>query len=173
MKLFKLLYHFYWRYIASPEKYARHIGVNIGDKCFISTREWSSEPYLINIGDNVQITRGVSFYTHGGGHAIRQRIPDFDSFGKVIVEDGVYIGAFSQIMAGVTIGRGSVIAAGSIITKSVAPFTVVGGNPAKFICTVEDFIAKNKKYNVHTYFKSEKEKKYFLLSLPDDNFIKK
>ena len=58
----RILY-FYWHYIVSPEKYARHIGVNIGKKSFISTREWSSEPYLIRIGNHVQITKGVSIHT--------------------------------------------------------------------------------------------------------------
>jgi len=57
----------YWRYIVSPEKYARHIGVSIGKNCFISSRNWSKEPYLITIGDHVQITHGVSIHTHGGG----------------------------------------------------------------------------------------------------------
>lgn len=49
-----------------PEKYARHIGVNIGENCLISTRNFGTEPYLITIGDNVQITRGVHIFTHGG-----------------------------------------------------------------------------------------------------------
>lgn len=64
----------YWRFIASPEKYARHIGVKIGKNSFISTRFWSSEPYLITIGDNVQITDGVRFFTHGGGMWLARNI---------------------------------------------------------------------------------------------------
>lgn len=50
-----------------PEQYAREIGVNIGSHCLISTRHWSSEPYLISIGNHVQITADVRFQTHGGG----------------------------------------------------------------------------------------------------------
>lgn len=64
---------FYWRYVATPEKYARHIGVTIGKNCFISTREWSNEPYLVSIGNNVQVTRGVSVHTHGGGQFNKKR----------------------------------------------------------------------------------------------------
>lgn len=52
--------------MVSPERYARHIGVKVGKHCLISTRYWSSEPYLISIGNNVQITDRVSFHTHGG-----------------------------------------------------------------------------------------------------------
>lgn len=57
---------FYWRYVVSPEKYARHIGVSIGKNSFISTRGWSKEPYLIRIGNCVQLTHCVSIRTHGG-----------------------------------------------------------------------------------------------------------
>lgn len=65
--IFQRISLFYWRFVASPEKYARHLGVKIGKHCFISTREWSNEPYLITIGDHVQVTRCVSIHTHGGG----------------------------------------------------------------------------------------------------------
>ena len=157
----------------TPEKYARHLGVNIGKNCFISTREWSSEPYLITIGDNVQITRGVMIHCHGGGNAIRYQYPDFDAFGKVVIDDWAYIGANSQIMPGVTIGEGAIVAAGSVVTKSVAPYTVVGGNPAKFICSIQEYIDKNLKYNLNCKYLSEEEKRRFLLSLTDDKFIKK
>lgn len=163
----------YWRYITSPEKYARHIGVTIGENCFISTREWSNEPYLITIANNVQITRGVSVHTHGGGHAIRSLHPDFDIFGKVVIKDWAYIGAYSHIMPGVTIGEGALVAAGSIVTKSVAPHTVVGGNPARYICTTEEFFEKNKNFNLHTKGLSYEDKRDILLNTPDDMFIKK
>ena len=124
---FKRLFDFYWRYMVSPENYLRHIGVSIGKNCFISTREMTGEPYLIKIGDNVQVTRGVSIHCHVGGNAIRRYYPDFDAFGKVVIEDWAYIGAYSHIMPGVTIGEGAIVAAGSVVTKSVKPFVVVGG----------------------------------------------
>lgn len=171
--IFNRLILFYWRYIVPPEEYARHLGVSIGKNCFISTREWSSEPYLISIGDNVQITRNVSFYTHGGGNAIRRQYPDYESFGKIVIGDWAYIGANSQIMPGVVVGEGAIVAAGSVVTKSVAPYTVVGGNPAKFICSIQEYIDKNLKYNLHCKDLSEEEKRRFLLSLTDDKFIKK
>jgi len=76
-------------------------------------------------------------------------------------------------MPGVTIGEGALVAAGSIVTKSVAPHTVVGGNPAKYICTTEEFYERNKQYNVKTKGLGGEEKKKRLLSLSDDMFIKK
>ena len=171
--IFKRLGLFYWRFVASPEKYARHIGVTIGKNCFISTREWGNEPYLITVGDNVQVTRCVSIHTHGGGNSIRKEHPDFDMFGKVVIEDWAYIGAYAHIMPGVTIGEGALVGAGSIVTKSVAPHTVVAGNPARVLCTTEEFYEKNKRYDVGTKRMSSEEKKKYLLSLPDEKFIKK
>ena len=171
--IFQRIRLFYWNFIASPEKFARHLGVKIGSNCFIDTRNWSSEPYLVSIGNNCQITRCVSIHTHGGGQAMRLISPDFDVFGKVVIEDWAYIGAYSQIMPGVTIGEGAIVAAGSIVTKSVAPHTVVGGNPAKFICTTEEYFERNKKYNTGTKGLDYQEKKRILLSLDEEKFIRK
>ena len=172
MKVIQVLKTLYWQ-LKSPLAYARHIGVKIGDNCLIATRHWSSEPYLISIGSNCQITAGVRFHTHGGGNTIRRMYPDYDSFGKIIVEDWVYIGAGSQIMPGVTIGEGSLIAAGSIVTKSVPPGMVVGGNPAKVICSVDEYANRNLIYNLGTKGLSARDKRILLESLPQEKFIRK
>lgn len=107
----------------------------------------------------------------GGGHVIRSKIPDFDVFGKVVIEDWAYIGAYSQIMPGVTIGRGAIVAAGSIVTKSVAPGTIVGGNPAKYIGTTDDYLQRNLKYNLNSKCLSPEEKKRLLLSTSEEMYI--
>ena len=163
----------FYKIFMSPKKYAKFIGVKFGKNCLIATKNWSSEPYLIEIGDNVQVTHNVSIHTHGGSHVARKMIPDFDMFGKVIIKDGAYIGAYAQIMPGVTIGEGSLIAAGSIVTKSVPAGVVVAGNPARFICTVEEYIERNKKYNVGTKGLSYDAKKNVLLAMHENKFINK
>lgn len=173
MKLFNRIMRFYWKVLASPQRHARHVGVTIGKNCVISTHNWPSEGYLVTIGDNVAITEGVTIHTHGGGRTVREMHPDFDCFGKVVIENWAYIGAGSQIMPGVTIGKGALVAGGSIVTKSVAPHTVVGGNPARYICTTDEYYERNKQFDVSTKGMSRDEKKKFLLSLTDDKFIKK
>lgn len=175
MKLLSYFDRLFWRYLASPEKEARHLGVSIGKNCLISTRYWSSEPYLITIGNHVQVTNGVSFYTHGGGHVVRQKHPAFDCFGKICIKDGAYIGAWSLIMPGVTIGEGALIAAGSVVTKSVPPHIVVGGNPAHYICTTEEYYERIKKYDLGLKRKriTSEEKRRILLDSPDEMFIVK
>ena len=157
-----------------PVKWARRIGVKVGEHTAISPEtHFPGEPYLITIGSHVQVTRSVSMYTHGGGNVVRRQIPDFDCFGKIVIEDWAYIGSESLIMPGVTIGEGALVAAGSVVTKSVPPGMVVGGNPAKVICSVENYIERNKQYNVKTKGSGPKMKKGILLGLPDSMFLKK
>jgi acetyltransferase-like isoleucine patch superfamily enzyme len=58
--------------------------------------------------------------------------------GKVVIEEGAFIGINAVILPGVTVGRNAVVAASSVVTKDVPPFTVVAGNPAAVV----------KRYNV-------------------------
>ena len=158
----------------NPEKYARLIGVNIGTANFIPDKNcWSSEPYLITVGNHCQITNGVRIFTHGGGNAVRKAYPDFDVFGKVVIGNWVYIGNNSLIMPGVTIGDGSLIAAGSVVTKSVPSSVVVGGNPARIISTIDEYINHNERYNLNSKRLSIDEKRILLLSVPNERFIEK
>lgn len=162
------------KYLMSPEKYARYIGVNIGTDNFIPDKDcWSSEPYLITVGNHCQITYGVRIFTHGGGNVVRKYKPDFDVFGKVTIGDWVYIGTNSLIMPGVSIGSGSLIAAGSVVTKSIPEGVVVGGNPAKIISNVEDYIKHNECYNLNSKRMSAKKKRILLSNLPDEKFVRK
>lgn len=170
--MFNLIKQLYWK-LKSPIKYARHLGVRIGDNTFISTRKWSTEPYLITIGNNVQVTQDVYFHTHGGCHVARDFYPRFDVFGKIIIEDGAYIGSGAHIMPGVTVGKGSLIAAGSIVTKSIPPHEVWGGSPAHYICDINTYIQKNIPFNLDTKDWDISEKKKYLEMLSDEKFIKK
>lgn len=172
MNPFKLISLIYWRFIASPEKYARHIGVHIGKNNLIRKSHWSSEPYLISIGSNCQLTN-CKIFTHGGGGSVRQKYPDFDLFGKVKIGDYVYIGTNALIMPGVTIGDNVLVAAGSVVTKSIPSNVVVGGNPAKILCSIEEYYERNKKYDLHSKQMNSKAKKKLLLNLSEERFIKK
>lgn len=64
---------------------------------------------------------------------MKKIIESYARKGDTIIGDGVWIGMRAMIMPGVNIGEGAVIAAGSIVTKDVPPYVVVGGNPARLI----------------------------------------
>jgi acetyltransferase-like isoleucine patch superfamily enzyme len=172
-KIFRKISSFYWKFIATPEEYARHIGVKIGKGNFISTRKFTSEPYLIEIGDNVRIAGGTSFYTHGGIWSLRKLYNDekLDHFGKIKIGNNSYIGENCMIMPGVTIGERCIIGGGSVVTKSVPDGCMVAGNPAKFIGYTEDFYRKLKKdHDTKTGKLTAIEKKKFLMSMNEDTF---
>lgn len=155
------------------ENQAKKAGVAVGSNNFISSHFWDTEPYLISIGNNCQITGGVKMFTHGGGQVLRDTIPDFDAFGKIVIGDYVYIGNSSLIMPGVTIGDHVLVAAGSVVTKSLPSGIVVAGNPAKYVCSIEEYKSKNIKYNLNTKHLNIDEKKKILQNTDDNLFIKK
>jgi virginiamycin A acetyltransferase len=62
-----------------------------------------------------------------------ESVNDFESKGDILIEDDVWIGANSVVLSGVTIGRGSIIGAGSIVTKNIPPYSIAVGNPATVI----------------------------------------
>lgn len=173
MNLFIKLLHLVTRLYYSPEQYARKQGVNIGKNCWIGSLNFGSEPYLVTIGDHVQITDHVAFFTHGGGWVFRNEIPDMDFFGKIIVKDNVYIGSGSYILPGVTIESNVIIAARSVVTKSIPEGVIVAGNPARIIGTIEDYKNKIVKYNLKTKNLSAIEKIRVLRNADEASFIRK
>ena len=100
-----------------------------------------------------------------------QEIPDFDSFGKVVIGNNVYIGNNALIMPGVTIDDNVIIGAGSVVTKSVPSGWIVAGNPAKKVGNIEKFKEKMIPYNFGT--KNQMNKKDSILNRNSDKFIKK
>ena len=109
----------------------------------------------ITMGKNVTINSGCRFQDQGGiiigngaliGHNVVMATINHDedpskrasmTFKPIIIEDNVWIGAQSTILQGVTIGYGSIVAAGAVVTKDVPTMTIVGGVPAKVIKKIE------------------------------------
>jgi len=84
-------------------------------------------------------------------------IDAYQAKGDTVIKDGVWIGMRALIMPGVTLGEGAIIAANSVVTRDVAPYSVVGGNPAKLIKKrfSEDIISRI--LALHLYDLSEAE----------------
>ena len=93
----------------------------------------------IRIGSRVLFGPNVQLYaaTHPLDPNVRMGTKGPEYGKPITIGDDVWIGGSAVICPGVTIGNGCVIAAGAVVTKNVEPYTVVGGNPAKFIKKVE------------------------------------
>lgn len=105
--------------------------ISIGNDCYINYNVTFLDSYPIEVGDNVFIAPNVviSAVTHPLAAKDRRNLQG----GKVKIENDVWIGANATILPNVTLGRGCIIAAGAVVTKDVAPNSIVGGIPAKFI----------------------------------------
>lgn len=107
-------------------------GVNIEGPCFIykDVRFDTTAPELITIKKGAALTRGTSILTHFFDPTQKGR--KF-RLAKVTIEEDAFIGINTIICNSVTIGKGAVIGAGSIVTKDIPPYQVWGGNPARYI----------------------------------------
>jgi acetyltransferase-like isoleucine patch superfamily enzyme len=125
--------------------------IRIGQYCFIGehTKIWSAKEILI--GDRVLIAHNVNIHDCND-HPIdpKQRHLHYKSIistghpddifleeKKIVIEDDVWIGFNATILKGVTIGKGAIVGACSVVTKDVAPYTIVVGNPARIVKTIK------------------------------------
>ena len=112
------------------------LNIHVGDNFHADYNCTMLDVAEIRIGDNCLIGPDVGIYT--AGHRLQPEGRVLDGYGiPVVIGNDVWIGGHSTILPGVTIGDGAVIAAGSVVIKDVAPRTLVGGNPAKFIKSIE------------------------------------
>jgi acetyltransferase-like isoleucine patch superfamily enzyme len=128
--------------------------ISIGKDCYLGddSRIWSADS--VTIGDRVYISHNVNIHdtnSHSISSEFRHKHfleimsnghPKENSVDIVsralIIEDDVWIGFNSVILKGVKIGRGSIVAAGSVVTKDIPPFSIVAGNPAQVIRKLEE-----------------------------------
>lgn len=102
-------------------------------------------PQAVTIGENfvsslnsIILAHDASLFNHIKKHRIEE----------VFIGDNVFLGAGAIVLPGVKIGDGAIVGAGAIVTKNVEAYTVVIGNPAKFHCTVQEYILKCEKKGV-------------------------
>ena len=110
-------------------------GLRIGDHSNVGPYSYIGCSGFISIGNNVMISPRVSIYAEN--HVFDATDATIKSQGvqrkTVVIEDDCWIAANSIVLAGVTIGKGSVVAAGSVVSKDVPPYSVVAGVPARII----------------------------------------
>ena len=112
--------------------------------------EWSTESWLITIGDNVHITNGARFITHDGGTLIfRKDVPDLEITKPITIGNDVYFGNNVMVMPGCKIGNKVVIGAGAVVTKDIPDNSVAVGVPARVIKTADEYFEKLKRESLH------------------------
>ena len=119
-----------WTAVYGSAKIFAPWNLDMGDGCNIGPRVEIYCKAPVALGDGVSISQDSFICT--ASHDVSD--PDMKlTLGEIHIGDDVWIGARAIILPGVTIGEGAIVAAGAVVTKDVEPWTVVGGNPAKFI----------------------------------------
>jgi len=134
-KVFNALYKLYILKVGEEKRnsYLRKMGVKVGKNCKIHTVEFSTEPYLVEIGDNARITSGTIFITHDGAVNCFKNEIQGGIFGQIKIGNNVFIGSNSIILYNTTIGSNCIVGAGSVVRGQFPDDSVIVGNPAKVI----------------------------------------
>ncbi len=142
MTFLKRIYHFLLKY--KRKKYLDALvqnGLQVGenvvimDGCFFDP----SHCFLITIGDNSVLAPGVRLITHD---ASMKRIIGYAKIGKVTIEKNCFIGDSVIVLPGVTIGQGSVIGAGAVVTRDIPSKSVAAGDPCRVISNRKEYTQK-------------------------------
>jgi maltose O-acetyltransferase len=117
------------------------LGMRVGRDCAIQPGLVVdvSHCWLIDIGDRVTIAPQVYLLAHD---ASTKRHTGYARTSRVTIGDDAFIGARAVIMPGVSIGEGAIVGAGSVVVQSIPAGVVVAGNPARVICTVEEYMTR-------------------------------
>jgi acetyltransferase-like isoleucine patch superfamily enzyme len=122
---------------ASDETRIRHLrklGVIIGERCRIRTMSFSTEPYLIEIGDHVAVAANTEFITHDGATwCFEEDVDGGGIFGKIVIGNNVFIGINCIILSNTTIGENCIVGAGSVVRGQFPENSVIAGNPAQVV----------------------------------------
>lgn len=123
-------------------------GMSVGKNFHCMNSVWMDPGHcwLIKIGDDVTIAPRVTILAHDASPQAWRKVT---KIGAVTIGSRVFIGAGSLILPGVNIGNDVIIAAGSVVTSSIPDKSVSGGNPAKFIMSLEEYLSKIDKITDH------------------------
>lgn len=131
-------------------EYLRSLGMVIGDNTVIYSPKHctidETRPWMVEIGNNVSITEGVTILTHGYDWSVFKGMYGdvLGSAGHVRIGNNVFIGMNATILKGVTIGDNVVIGANSLVNKDVPSNSVVVGNPQRIVCDIDSYLEKRR-----------------------------
>ena len=146
-----------------------HLGKNVQLISPVHPNIWSSEPYLITIGDNTTISFDTVFITHCGETRVLRNLAATEKekqtviYKKITVGTNCFIGCRSVILPGVTIGNNVIVGANSVVNSDIPDNVVCAGIPAKIICTIDEYKAKHQDEFMYCVNLPYNEKKHYLL----------
>jgi maltose O-acetyltransferase len=112
--------------------------LTIGSRCHLGKDVFLDLGERVTIGDNVTVSMRVTILTHTDVGQSPLRVAALPvAYGPVRIADGAYIGAGATLLAGVEIGACAIVGAGSLVSRAVAPYTVVAGVPARVLRTID------------------------------------
>lgn len=152
----------------SPADYWRKKGCKIGKGAEIyHSANFGSEPYLIEIGENVRVNSGVQLITHDGGVWVlrhwKEEYKNIDLVRRIKIGDNVHIGTNAMIMPGVTVGSNCIIGVGAIVTKDIPDNSICVGVPARVIESLEEYEQKHKGDFIQTKNMDPEQKRKYLI----------
>jgi acetyltransferase-like isoleucine patch superfamily enzyme len=149
-----------------PVRYFRGLGAEIGAEVEIfgaNLFTFGSEPYLVSIGNGVTISHDADFITHDGGLRVaRAEYPGAYLYGRIQIGDGCFLGAHSVFLPGASVGAGSVIGAGAVVSGKIPPGVVATGAPARPVRSVADYVQAKRHLWLDTSGLSAAEKRALL-----------
>lgn len=154
----KVINKLMFRYRSSSESYISYlkkIGVKIGKDCYIfcpkNTNIDTNNPHLLQIGNNVKITGPTTILTHDYSVCVLNYL-DKKIYGKqklTIIGNNVFLGWGCTILCGSIIGNNTIIGAGSVVSGILEENSIYAGNPAKRICSIDEYREKIQKNQLH------------------------
>lgn len=147
--------------LGKAQKNGLRIGKNL--QCAPSVFVDPAHCFLISIGDDCTLTSKVHILAHD---ASTKKHLGYTKIGKVVIGNRVFLGVGTIVLPGVSIGDDVIVGAGSVVTGSIPPREVWAGNPARKICTLDEYLAKHadkpcfgKEYCLSPQLSEEKKQK--------------
>ena len=141
------------------------LGKNVS---IIGDIHYSSEPYLISVGDNTTISFDCALVTHDAATRVIRNLPDGNKqtviYGTIDIGKNCFIGCRTTILPNVKIGDNTIIGACSLVCSDIPSNVVAAGVPCKVICTLDEYREKNKEDFLYIVSLPPEKKKEYLLN---------